>query len=289
MEEESQAKLPHPFSDADEQKKSITLLLVSDIHLDTKKLEKLKLYFIEKFQRRVHYVIASGDFDNIDNNNAKTSFDTTFYENISNILSFLEFASVPVIYIPGNHDSPKLFKEKVHLTQHSILVQREAYELTEGLQIVGLGGSIPGYAEKEGQLNKVWEGYPYPNDTDFGEDLKKVLDKHCCSEDVQSILMTHIGPYCSSTTVDMHDNPEAPIYSGSKALQQAIVGGRYNLLMNIHGHTHAGVGRSNVRGIQVINPGSLSMGDFGVLELVRENVRKKWIIKQMEFINLNAF
>ena len=185
-------KLPHPFSDSEEQKKSLTLLLVSDIHMETKKLEKLKLYFIEKFQRRVHYVLLPGDFDNLDNNNPKQSFDNTFYENISNVLSFLEFASVPMIYIPGNHDSPKLFKEKVHLTQHSILAQKEAYELTEGLQIVGLGGSVPGYTEKDGQLNKVWEGYPYQSDAEFSEDLKKVVEKHC-RDDIQTILMTHCG------------------------------------------------------------------------------------------------
>jgi len=288
MEFENTSKLPHPFSDMDEQKKALTLLLVSDIHLDTKKLEKLKLFFIEKFHRRVHYVLAPGDFDNLDNLSTKPSFDTTFYENISNILSFLEFASVPVIYIPGNHDSPKLFKEKVHLTQHSILAQKEAYELTEGLQIVGLGGSVPGVTESQGQTKEVWRGYPYSNDSDFNEDLKKVMDKHCCNEDVQTILMTHVGPYASSTTIDM-DNPDIPIYSGSKSLQQAIGSGRYNVLANIHGHTHSGVGKTNLRGIPIINPGSLTNGDFAVVELVRENVRKKWIVKQTEFVNLNAF
>lgn len=115
-----------------------------------------------------------------------------------------------------------------------------------------------------------------------------MTDKYCCNGDVQTIFMTHVGPYGSSTTVDT-ESMENPIYGGSKALSQTLASGRYNILVNLHGHIHVGTGRSNIKGIQVINPGSLSLGNFGVLELVKENVMNKWIVKQTEFINLNAF
>ena len=89
--------------------------------------------------------------------------------------------------------------------------------------------------------------------------------------------------------MDITEDPEQPIYSGSKALSQTLQSGKHNILLNLHGHTHNGAGRANIAGIQVVNPGSIKQGEFGVLELVRENVRKKWIVKQVEFINLDAF
>jgi Predicted phosphoesterases, related to the Icc protein len=278
----------HPFEDRESQQKSLTILLVSDIHDDHKKLEKLKAWFGEKFKERCHYIFALGDFDNIKNNNPSPNAEINQYEKVSNILSFLEFASVPIYYIPGNHDAAGFFKETPTLTQHSKCIHKASVKIADGLQIVGLGGSGPAYLEKSGKNELYWEGYPYTTDNDFSEDLKAVLEKFC-NENTQTILFTHWGPYLSSTTVDTVDHPELPVFSGSKVLSQALREKHWNILCNLHGHTHAGVGRTNSGQVQIINPGSLHWGDFGILYLERSNVTNKWVIKKTEFINLNAY
>mmetsp|Transcript_24106 Transcript_24106/g.21174 ORF Transcript_24106/g.21174 Transcript_24106/m.21174 type:complete len:189 (+) Transcript_24106:98-664(+) len=178
-------KLPHPFEDEKLKNNHLNILLVSDIHMGTKKLEKLKSWFYDKYKQRVHYVFASGDFDNIDNNNpSKTDNQIKQYENLSNILAYLEFASVPIIYIPGNHDVPEILEKQTKLTQHSILIQNASYKLAEGLQVVGCGGSIPAFTRKNGKSELFWEGYPYSSDNDFGVDLRKALDKNCADKDM---------------------------------------------------------------------------------------------------------
>jgi Icc-related predicted phosphoesterase len=143
--QESTKTLSHPFDDNESHQKSLNILLVSDIHNDTKRLEKLKAWFSEKYKQRCHYVFALGDFDNINNNKPSPNLESTQYELISNMLSFLEFASVPILYIPGNHDAAGFYKEKPNLTQHSKILNKNALKIGEGLQVVGLVGSIPGY------------------------------------------------------------------------------------------------------------------------------------------------
>jgi Icc-related predicted phosphoesterase len=142
---------PNPFDMTLEPKKSLTILLVSDIHNEHKKLDKLKLWFLQKFQSKVDYIFATGDFDTINNDIKVSSSDPIQYEKITNILSFLEFAVVPVIYLPGNHDAAGLFKEYPKLTQHSEMLHIGSYQLAEGLQAVGVGGSSPAYIEKNGK------------------------------------------------------------------------------------------------------------------------------------------
>jgi Icc-related predicted phosphoesterase len=79
------------------------------------------------------------------------------------------------------------------------------------------------------------------------------------------------------------------VFSGSKTLNTLLKNPKYNFLVNIHGHTHAGTGRSNVNKVQVINPGSLKEGNFAILSLEKSEVSQTWIIKSTEFINLDAF
>ena len=278
--------LPQVVSNSEEPVTSLTFLLVSDIHMQTDNLEKLKRYFNEEFKRPVHYVLLPGDFDNF--NNSQPISESTSYVNTSNILSFLEFASAPMIYIPGNHDSPRFYKERANLNQQAFYAQNNAYVLVEGLQLVGLGGSVPGYTETNGNSTQVWEGYPYQSDEEFGIDLKNVIEKYC-RDDIQTLLMTHDGPYISSTAVDTTVDPEVPIYGGSKALSKTLQSEKHNILLNLHGHVHNGTGRANIAGIRVVNPGALLQGDFGILELVREDTGKKWSVKEVDFINLDTY
>mmetsp|Transcript_24106 Transcript_24106/g.21175 ORF Transcript_24106/g.21175 Transcript_24106/m.21175 type:complete len:90 (+) Transcript_24106:674-943(+) len=89
--------------------------------------------------------------------------------------------------------------------------------------------------------------------------------------------MTHNGPDNSSTAIDTIET-DVPIYCGSDHLFNILKENKYNILFNVHGHTHAGAGRANIKKVQVINPGSLSWGEFGIIKLSRNALDNKWII-----------
>lgn len=52
--------------------------------------------------------------------------------------------------------------------------------------------------------------------------------------------MTHIGPHISQTTTSFERGVENPITSGSNRISEDIL--KKNIFLNLHGHTHDGVG-----------------------------------------------
>lgn len=85
------------------------------------------------------------------------------------------------------------------------------------------------------------------------------------------------------------DNVQDTLYSGSKALAELIMNEENSVLLNIHGHTHGGAGKINMGKTAIINPGSLSVGEFSKLKIEKSAGKENWLIKNIEFINLNAF
>lgn len=85
------------------------------------------------------------------------------------------------------------------------------------------------------------------------------------------------------------DNVQDTLYFGSKFLTESILKEENNILLNIHGHTHDGAGKSNIAKTAIINPGSLSVGEFAKLKIEKSVGEEKWLIKNIEFINLNAY
>lgn len=108
-------------------KSSITFILISDLHMNHKKLEKLKSWYFSFLEEKVDFLFVLGDFDNL-NNPCSRRDQIDSEARISNILSFLEFFACPIIYLPGNHDPDTLFQieedinpnELKKLTQHSV-------------------------------------------------------------------------------------------------------------------------------------------------------------------------
>ena len=87
--------------------------------------------------------------------------------------------------------------------------------------------------------------------------------------------MTHDGPDTSATTTHWHDE-EGQVRFGSPAQAELIKEHKDRLLMNLHGHCHAGNTFDYEMGAPVINPGSLKEGSFMVLTLTRQD--SKWKI-----------
>ena len=268
---------------------SLNILLVSDIHNGWQQLEKLRSWY-DKNPQKFDYVFALGDFDglfpvpgetiNEKNNN---------YENMTKILTNLEYYNAPIIYIPGNHDPIGMFTTgDLKITEKSILVQNKSLLIAENLQVVGSGGSLPSYFEKDFKFDLNFDCFPYSNEEELGKDLNAVLEKHC-NPDVQTLLLTHTGPFLSSTTIIYREKEKSNLWTGTKHLDQALKEPKYNILANLHGHAHPCIGRTNIGKVQIINPGSLVALQFGILSLHKKSDTKKWIVRESRFIDLFAY
>ena len=77
------------------------------------------------------------------------------------------------------------------------------------------------------------------------------------------MLLTHVGPYDSMTTI-IKQKDAYPIMSGSEALTAYLKKYQSKLMCAIHGHSHscdASVKYSSSQ-FPVINPGGMTMGKY---------------------------
>lgn len=70
-----------------------------------------------------------------------------------------------VFFVPGNHDCKHFFGVDGQAEGFYNMHGRRM-EISEGLDLIGFGGSTPGYVEGK----EVWSGYPYKNDKDLSEE-----------------------------------------------------------------------------------------------------------------------
>ena len=102
--------------------------------------------------------------------------------------------------------------------------------------------------------------------------------------------MTHTGPFTCSTTLIYREHEDRNLWLGSKSMEKLLKNyNKYNLLADIHGHSHPSVGRANIGKLQIINPGAMVVRNFGILQLHRSPLDERWVIKKTEFIDLNTF
>jgi hypothetical protein len=136
--------------------------------------------------------------------------------------------------------------------------------------VAGFGGSTPARRGDE----QVWSGFPYSNEAEAAAVLDRELMPAISSvvgnpHADQLLLLTHVGPDGSGTAKVWRDIAQAPIDSGSQALSQHVrqPSLQQSVVALVHGHTHAGGGRSHVGLIPVFNPGPLKDGEYAVLTL----------------------
>jgi Icc-related predicted phosphoesterase len=262
---------------------------VSDIHSSFDHLANLKTWYTQN-PEKFDYIFATGDFDSmkISPGDAVTETNTNYTELTRN-LSGLEHFSTPILYIPGNHDPIGLFSQHPRLTPNSYSIQNKSLLIAENLQVVGMGGSLPGYWEQADKYEINLDAYPYRNETEYNTDLQNIIEKEISkkAEQVQTVLLTHTGPYLSSTVLIYRDKEERNLWLGSKELEKVLKNPKWNILVNIHGHAHPGVGRANYAKLQIINPGSLVDGNFAIMHLKKNVLDKKWKISKTEFMDLN--
>lgn len=200
----------------------------------------------------------------------------------------------------------KKFGEKAVNIHNSFL------RLAPGLKVAGYGGAP--CATQNGE--KLWSGYPSNDDKELEKGLQKLLLEEKCheikfvdgsisihapSEKKESvlekgeclILLTHCGPKGSSTSLYPKVG-ETAIESGSESLAKILSLPKFqnSVLLNIHGHTHVGMGLEKQGLVHVLNVGPLKYGRYGILtlskspELVETLYPLSWCIKSIEFLSI---
>lgn len=97
------------------------------------------------------------------------------------------------------HDAITTFNTEGQTTDSNPCnVHLQHITVAPNLELLGMGGSVPGF--RNGQ--KVWDGFPYATDQEYGKDLSQLVDpvfgNGKLKETDAVILMTHGGPdHCS--------------------------------------------------------------------------------------------
>lgn len=128
----------------------------------------------------------------------------------------------------------------------------------EGVRFIGLGGAPPGVF-KDG--NRAFEGFPYRETEDCEEAVRTLLEPQVGNE--KSVLVTHFPPF---------DIGELPFRgsvadTGSKELQDMIQNQQERIAVAISGHLHRQFWIPQYRGTCAVNPGSVLLRNYAVIEL----------------------
>jgi len=275
---------------------SLKILVTSDIHLALEKINQLGDWLTLHNKENVDFIICCGDLTNMDPADQGVQELVSACEGeMSSVLARLENVCAKVVYLPGNHDAKtalEIGEPRPRITTHSVNLHHRCLRVAPDLVLVGLGGSVPAFQSEE----QVWVGYPFTDEKQVSAALTTLLKENIATQGSTAdeitdedtiILVTHCGPYDSSTTVDQVDLDAQPIQSGSHAIKSFLLDPtlRKKILLNIHGHTHHSLGLTRLGKTFVMNPGSLRTGHFALLSLNRL-YEHKWRIVGTEFLRV---
>lgn len=282
---------------------TLTALVVSDVHVSLSNVHDLTDWLVEHKKNRLDCVLLAGDLTNLSNDDMlKPECRSAAEGEMSTVINNLENIHPRVIYIPGNHDCPSTFNEQPpSLTPLSQNVHKCLVEIAPNLIVAGFGGSVNGYYADNGETK--WIGYPFTGESEMEQQLqvfRQHLQKHiplpssCSSSSSQNsipksvILMSHCGPSGVDTTRMQSTISDRVVLGGSSAMR-GLLSDPYiqnTVILNIHGHTHAGVGISNLGRIVVLNPGALVQRNAAIVTLHYSEVTQRWAVESMELISL---
>jgi uncharacterized protein len=187
------------------------ILAFTDMHGSRKALQSLK----EKASK-ADLVLCLGDL-------------TIFEQNLRSLLAELGKLEMPILVIPGNHESPRRLKEECEKQPGLIYMNNRIYE-TESFIILGAEGS--GFAL---------------NDPKF-EQAAKEFEKALKGKKKPLLLMTHAPPY--GTELDMISDG----HCGNKSIRNFIQ--RMKPAWALSGHIHESNYRTGLLGeTRLLNPG----------------------------------
>lgn len=262
-------------------KDELNFVVVSDVHQNDHYLNKL----VKKLSnKKFDYVLFLGDF-----------LHYTDEDNLKDIERMLKkFEEIaPVLYVSGNHDHPnKLYDENCKLDtdkDETKNLHKNYKKIKDDLYIVGLSGTTPilgvhkdNYTKNDTpfenlkKATNITQGFPCSYyefdicDEEFNNDLTYTLNK---IKDINAsfILMTHMGPLYSYTSIQYFNDNYTLSYLGSKALfNQFMLNDK--IILNLHGHTHPSRGRFNFyTNKTVFNPGALKDSFYATMKVIKKD------------------
>lgn len=186
------------------------ILAFVDTHGNKTILKKL----IEKADQ-ADLLICAGDISN-------------WGKQIKELLEPFEKLNIPLLIIPGNHETPDLLQRNLKNFQNVIPFHRAIYQLNEYV-FIGYGGG--GFSEE---------------DKDFESFIKKIKSE---LKDKKIILITHAPPFGTKL-----DSLTGLGHKGCESYTKFIVD--YQPLIHICGHLHETANKADkIKNTTVINPG----------------------------------
>ena len=219
-------------SNSNDRQQSLSILLVSDVHLATDQIPKI---------RQQLSLSSGGDTTNEAQSNTNNGHDSHLVDvallagdmcslkgeqytdpealrdavqHIASMVRELSRLARRVFWIPGNHDPMSTFDPQSTDSRNigGVNVHGTVVTVTDGLVLAGFGGSVPAFYDESRHSEQVWTGYPYETEEDFAREFEPfvsrvfsngdggaVCDNGDSGDKAQVLLMTHVGPSASST------------------------------------------------------------------------------------------
>lgn len=188
------------------------LLIATDIHGNKRHVDNIRKKVADD---DVDFIIVAGDL-------------TVFERDLDDVLADLNSIGLPVMIIPGNHESPEVLSELCAGYDNLIYLHHATYEIDDYI-FVGFGN--PGFATIEPEFEKF-----------VGNIKKAVVGK-------KIILITHGPPY--NTKLDYLGGDHV----GCKSITKFIKNND-NIVIAVSGHIHENFGvKDKLNKISLVNPG----------------------------------
>ncbi|MDY6776850.1 MAG: metallophosphoesterase [Candidatus Nanohaloarchaea archaeon] len=206
-------------------------LVLSDIHGEIEELRSI-------LNRETGYdlIVVAGDITD-------TSVDD-YRGRAEEIVDLLDEQGRFVKAVPGNMDDEDILEV---LVRNRVNLHKDLFTLGE-YDFVGFGG---------GRTPPGVETPFEPEDEERGEILGQLLDR---TKSERTAVVSHEPPKNTSA-----DRTSSGDHVGSEELRSLIEDGDIDLV--ISGHIHEAVGRDEVGGTVVVNPGPVKQGKYAVVEM----------------------
>ncbi len=210
------------------------VLLVTDIHGEVDKLEKI----LER--EEYDAVLCAGDLGDAN------SFDD-YQSNLDEVLDAFDREGKLTKAVPGNMDPEEdcvreLIRRRMNL--HKKIASFEHFEA------VGFGGGITPF------------GTPFEPE---GREIKKALDTlYMRMSADRKVAVIHQPP--ANTSLDIADGDHV----GSQEVRELVEERDFDLVLT--GHIHESAGRVEIGGTQLINPGTVLEGRYGIAEVEEDGI-----------------
>lgn len=204
------------------------LLLITDIHGDTEKLEKI-------LERENHdAVLCAGDLSDAN------EF-SDYEDQLNKVLDLFEEQGVMTKTVPGNMDPEEECVRE--LIQRRMNIHKKIASF-ENFEVVGFGGGITPF------------GTPFePEESEIKSALETLYER---MKDDRKFGVIHQPP--ADTELDIADGDHV----GSKKVRQLIEDKEFELILT--GHIHESRGRDSISGTEIVNPGPVMEGFYAVAE-----------------------